>query len=120
MGLADIEESFEAVNYFRDQVNHRLNPITLPRERFQLFETDSRLTHEIYHTKSNRKHVSESELNQAIAYLKMNKKLLGKTCPPEVMLLLKELISYRSFIERFGDGENYSVENDDSIAVNSS
>ncbi len=109
-GLADIEESFETVGRWKDGVNHGLNPISLPRKMHMFSETMPRLKHAISHSDKKVKYVWESEVNQAIAYIEMNKKLLGKESPPELMQLLRELRVYRSFVEAYSDEKRFSVE----------
>jgi hypothetical protein len=39
----------------------------------------------------------------------MNKKLLGKENPPELMQLFRELRAYRSFVEKYGDEKKFPI-----------
>ena len=109
-GLADIEESFEAVSRWKDRVNHWLNPISIPRSVQIFWERLPRLTHVISYSKKKKKDIWQSEVNQAIAYIEMNKKMLKKESPPELMQLLMELRVYRSFIETYSDDTQFPIE----------
>ena len=110
VGLADIEESFASVCRWKDRVNHWLNPISIQKSVPIFWERLPRLTHVISYSERKGKKIWKSEVNQAIAYIEMNKKMLKKESPPELMQLLKELRAYRSFIETYGDETRFSVE----------
>ncbi len=112
-GLADIEESFETVGRWKNEVNHWLNPISIPRNIRFWFGRIPRLRHSVSRCTTHigiiHESVFESEVNQALAYIEMNKKLLGKESPSELMQLFRELRAYRSFVEKYGDSDKFSV-----------
>ncbi len=112
-GLADIEESFETVSRWKDDINCRLNPISIRSNMGFWFERIPRLTHILPRMSSSNRLIKEdplrSEVNQAIAYIRMNKRLLKNTSPSELMKLLKELIAYRSFVEKYSDDKRFPV-----------
>lgn len=100
--VADREEDFRSIGNLRKWgINHALNPINISRDHY--FGSLPRLS-------VNDNRYGTSEINAAIAYLNLHRKLLP-SLPPEIVKLLIELRYYKEFILKYSDIKQYAIEN---------